>query len=150
MLDQGGVLPSRKVLGQQSDGPAATAELKVHYSAEASATTRDDRKQAGLCSYRTVRGVEAASMRSLYCMVHGIGIQYGPKYRLLSRGWAVSSGAAVAQLHTRRARQGTHTHPADLDGAIQLCVVASRGSSNRIRLPFAIDTAAVGSAAGEL
>ena len=57
------------------------------------------------------------------------------------------------ELERRAALQGTHVHPADLDGALQSTALLARGdgSGGETRLPFAVDVACLrGVAAGLL
>jgi acyl transferase domain-containing protein len=67
------------------------------------------------------------------------GSQYGPAFRTLDDAWNASSGPAFAtsRLTRRLAHQGTHVHPADLDGALQLASSAGQ----KYGLPFAINAA---------
>ena len=93
------------------------------------------------------------------------GLQYGPAYRRLTRGWATGNGAgtatgagtgavaALAQLKQRFPRVGIRAHPADVDSALQLsAVVSSVGDryAQQTRLPFAMDAAWLRSAIGDL
>ena len=78
------------------------------------------------------------------------GLQYGPGYRTLERGWGGPS-EATARLRARSTQEGTQVHPADLDDA--LCtggLLVSSGGGGETRLPFAVDEAVLQSAAGEL
>ena len=86
---------------------------------------------------RACSSVHAAdSSGALYDAYSSVGLQYGPGFRTLSRAWGGT--CCVAQLARRTEWQGTHVHPADLDGALQLGAVSPS-------VPFAVDTAQLSS-----
>ena len=95
------------------------------------------------CTY----ALEAASV---YKSFRTMGLQYGPDYRTLQEVWVGGGGAGVSQLRRRASQQGTQVHPADLDGALQLTGAAALAgdSDGETRLPFAVDEALLGGAAG--
>jgi len=101
-------------------------------------------------SLRARRCAGAASVGALYDGFAAVGLQYGPGYRTLERGWGGAS-EAVARLRARRARAATAVHPADLDDA--LCTAAlmrASGANGETRLPFAVDEALLQGAPGAL
>ena len=61
-----------------------------------------------------------------------------------------SSSTAIARLQWRDAQMGTQVHPADLDDALRLSVIASSESRRETRLPFAVDSALLHSGPGSL
>jgi len=97
-----------------------------------------------------------ADIGALYCGFDAVGLQYGPGYRTLVQAWSGSVGdAAAARLHARSGQQGTQVHPADLDDALCVGVLMSRGGSGgtgaeETRLPFAVDAAQLQGAGGQM
>ena len=101
-------------------------------------------------SLRARRCARAASIGALYDGFDAVGLQYGPGYRTLERGWGGAS-EAVARLRARPAGAATAVHPADLDDA--LCTAAlmrASGANGETRLPFALDEALLQGAPGML
>ena len=98
------------------------------------------------CALRGLHGAHAVDTRTLYSSFDAVGLQYGPGYRMVASVW--QRVQCVARLRRRHDWQVTQVHPADLDGALQLGVVAM-GSSGDIRLPFAVDRAALRGAVGD-
>ena len=96
--------------------------------------------------------VEAAALYADFYLQSGL--QYGPVHRTLAKLWTREDGAVwSAKLHRRASseRWGTGLHPADLDAAMQLPVAIWRRTGQvETVLPFAIDSARVHSAAGEM
>ena len=80
-------------------------------------------------------------MAALYDGFNAADLQYGPGYRTLSQAWG-GSDTAVARLLARATREGAAVHPADLDAALCVGALASRGEGGgETRLPFAVDDA---------
>ena len=100
-----------------------------------------------------VRGAQCvvpADVSILYAGFYAIGLQYGPGYRTLACTWDSGHSTAAARLQSRLTQQGTQVHPADLDDALCLIVVASSGGDGETRLPFAVDSSVLQGAAGLL
>jgi len=125
----------------------------LHCSGTASQTESPPfEEQAGAVAMRG-RCDRSCSLASQYAGFHVVGLQYGPAYRLLKRAWAGAqhdgSGSwrgAVAQLRRRRDSAGVLVHPAELDGALQLCAAAAPWDDLRAaetRLPFAVERASL-------
>ena len=94
--------------------------------------------------------VHAADVGALYDGFHAVGLQYGPSYRTLVQAWG-GHGMAMARLRVRSAWLGTQVHPADLDDALCASALAPSGEgSGETRLPFAVDSARLDGASGEL
>ena len=79
----------------------------------------------------------------LYRTFADLGVRFGPEFRTLAR-WRVGSGAAEGWL-TRAsdapAGPGNGVHPALLDGALQLCVLAaSSAAPDALLLPIAVES----------
>ena len=83
-------------------------------------------------------------LANLYRNFFRLGLQYGPRYRLLMHGQRSTdnSNVTLAELPARlpSKQQGTHIHPADLDATIQLCLMP-RDDEDELRLPFAVEGA---------
>ena len=99
---------------------------------------------------------------AVYDGFHEVGLQYGPQYRTLVQAWGGSSSTAIARLQWRGSQQGTQVHPADLDDALSMSVMAvlssplwpaivtATGGSQETRLPFAVDSALLHGGPGSL
>jgi len=129
---------SEKVL-QRGDAPPNCS------GATSPAARRSERAEVAA---RRSQCVRACSVLSLYECFHLVGLQYGPAYHLLQRPWVHeqrhSEGrwqGACAQLQRRRRSAELLVHPAELDGALQLCATAAPAaeSAGGARLPFAVD-----------
>ena len=109
-------------------------------------------RTAGLCVARAERCGHSSSVSLLYAAFSSSGLQYGPQYRRLVHAWAAGGGwSATARLQARMRRAATQVHPADLDGALQLGTLTSTTASDgELQLPFAVDSALLHEAAGEL
>ena len=104
--------------------------------------------------HASVRGrscVHAAHACEVYDGYDAVGVQYGPGYRTLAHAWGGPQHAA-ARLQARWAKSGTHVHPADLDDALCVRVLAgpSREGNGETRLPFALDEASLQGVPGRL
>ena len=78
-------------------------------------------------------------MPKLYLIFATLGLQYGPDYRRLARGWSCTDpNVTLALLHERAACFGVPTHPADVDAAVQLSLLPAAGEQE-LRLPFAVE-----------
>ena len=104
--------------------------------------------------HASVRGrscVHAAHACEVYDGYDAVGVQYGPGYRTLAHAWGGPQHAA-ARLQARWAKSGTHVHPADLDDALCVRVLAgpSREGNGETRLPFALDEASLQGVPGGL
>ena len=93
---------------------------------------------------------------ALYSAFAAVGLQYGPAFRTVEAAWAGGS-EATARLRRRTVLAGTHVHPADLDGALQVSLLpwmrtkSRSGGSDDTRLPFAVDGVLMrGPTAGQL
>ena len=129
-------------------------DATLHCSGSASqATAPSSAEQAGAVARRS-RCDRACGLASQYEGFHDVGLQYGPAFRLLHRAWAafkrlgggVSWRGAIAQLLRRRWSAGVLVHPAELDGALQLCAAAEpweQLAAGETRLPFAVDRASL-------
>ena len=96
--------------------------------------------------------VQAVEAEELYKGFQKIQIQYGPAYRRLAQLWrSVHARVACGKLMVRATWDGTAVHPADLDDALCVCALASEGTSGgETRLPFAVDSAMLQGARGQL
>jgi len=107
-------------------------------------------QQIDLPSTRATSCPSAAAIAPLYSVFHALGLEYGPKYRLLTHGWG-GSESATARLHARTNNEGTAVHPADLDDA--LCagaLIPSDDGDGATRLPFSVGNAFLAFASGAL
>jgi hypothetical protein len=87
----------------------------------------------------------------LYCGFDAVGLQYGPQYRTVVSAWGGDGRGATARLRSRPSRHGTAVHPADLDDALCIGVIASDGNGeDETRLPFAVDDALLQRSSGSL
>ena len=83
----------------------------------------------------------AVGVGTLYDGFDAVGLQYGPRFRTLVHAWCAGV-RATAQLRARATHEGTAVHPADLDDALCVGAVVSRGEGGGgTRLPFAVDEA---------
>ena len=109
----------------------------------------------GIARSRLVAG-SALDRAPLFAALAKSGLMYGPDYRRLGQLWACSKyESALSSLLVRTDRQGTQTHPADLDAALQLQQVAVlarglKGPSRETALPFAIDEASLFGGGGKM
>ena len=137
-----------EVRSGDSAGDAALADAAVHCSGSLAAAAGEGRLEHAL-----LRGgcAHAASSPALYAGFDAVGLQYGPGYRTLLEAWG-GGGVAAARLQARSTAQGTRVHPADLDDALCLSTLASRGGGGggETRLPFAVDVASLRGAHGKL
>ena len=96
----------------------------------------------------------AADSSQFYMLYHSIGLEYGPAYRPIQQAWRseLRSRSATGMLRTRSLLSGTLLHPADLDGALQLSMLAvDQGSKDpETRLPFTIKAAFLAGGSGQL
>ena len=111
---------------------------------------------------RSQLSTRTVEVDNIYDGYHFIGIQYGPQYRTLVQAWGGSSSTAIARLQWRGSQQGTQVHPADLDDALSMSVMAvlssplwpaivtATGGSQETRLPFAVDSALLHGGPGSL
>ena len=84
---------------------------------------------------------KVAGVCYIYDEFYRVGLQYGPAFRALRHAWVAGDRCqSVAQMAQRTHLQGTHVHPADLDGSLQLTVLIAQNSKGETRVPFAIDT----------
>jgi acyl transferase domain-containing protein len=92
---------------------------------------------------------QAADVKALYDGFDHVGLQYGPGYRTMA---SVLGGArdALAHLCARSTHEGTQVHPADLDDALCTSSAMALGGGSETRLPFAVDSALLQGAPGEL
>jgi NADPH:quinone reductase-like Zn-dependent oxidoreductase/3-oxoacyl-(acyl-carrier-protein) synthase/NAD(P)-dependent dehydrogenase (short-subunit alcohol dehydrogenase family)/SAM-dependent methyltransferase/acyl carrier protein len=112
--------------------------------------TGDDRHQPCALVLKALC-VAAVNVASIYFGFRSIGIEYGPQFRKLAKGYLSSqTGAGVGRLHRRTRLEGTRVHPADLDAALQLTALIADGPARETRLPFSMATAALHSACGRL
>ena len=117
------------------------------------------------CSGAAVMGVQwhrvdAASLRcvscaadvpALYNIFDATGLQYGPGYRTLVNAWRGKTHALARLRICSMPKGAVQVHPADLDDALcTSALIASSGSSDETRLPFAVDDALLQGAAGRL
>ena len=82
-------------------------------------------------------------LANLYRNFFRLGLQYGPRYRLLMHAErSTDTNVTLAKLPARlqSQQQGTRIHPADLDAMIQLCLMP-RDDEDDLRLPFAVEGA---------
>ena len=109
----------------------------------------EGRRRVRRASLRARTCADAASIGVLYNRFEAVGLQYGPGYRTLVGAWG-GTAHGLARLRARAAQAGTAVHPADLGDAV--CTSALLGSSGggETRLPFAVDTAELQAARGEL
>ena len=84
----------------------------------------------------------AADVGALYDTFCAAELHYGPAFRVLAHAWAWNGTRCLARLTRRTDWQGTHVHPADLDGALQLGAIMPTGYSET-QLPFAVDVTAL-------
>ena len=79
----------------------------------------------------------------LYSTFAKLGLQYGLEYRRIERCWGSiePDNVNVARLLSRSSWHGANVHPADLDAAIQLCLLPPHAHTNELRLPFAVEVA---------
>jgi acyl transferase domain-containing protein len=92
----------------------------------------------------------AALVTALYDGFDAVGLQYGPRFRTLTQVWG-GNNVAAARLQSRVMREGTAVHPADLDDALCVTMLAlSWADSGETRLPFAVDHAWLRDGMGEL
>ena len=97
--------------------------------------------------------VRAAEVSALYDGFDAAGLQYGPGYRTLVQAWGGGGvcEVAAARLRARSTQDGTQVHPADLDDALCVGALTSRGGGDgATRLPFAVDDALLQGGAGAL
>ena len=93
----------------------------------------------------------AVDIDGLYCGFDAVGLQYGPQYRTIVSAWGGDGRGATSRLRSRPSRHGTAVHPADLDDALCIGVIASDGNGeDETRLPFAVDDALLQQSSGSL
>ena len=117
-------------------------------------------KPVGEYAAPSSRCSHAIELHALYGHCHRTGFAYGPSYRTLLRAW--TAGSSVARLRSRTSCGLAQLHPADLDGALQLCVIerADLGREMRqpmrgemrgeMRMPFSVRNADLQCGGGEL
>ena len=91
----------------------------------------------------------AVPVQAMYASLDAMGLQYGPEFRAALQVWW-SGRSAAARLRFRSLRQGVKLHPADLDEAMCLSVLASEELGFVTRVPFAVEKAHLREAAGTL
>jgi acyl transferase domain-containing protein/thioesterase domain-containing protein len=93
----------------------------------------------------------AVDVASIYSGFRSVGLEYGPKFRMLATAYAsIQTGAGMGGLLRRTRREGTRVHPADLDAALQLTALLADGIGKEFRLPFSVGDAALYGARGRL
>ena len=123
-------------------------DLKLHCNGQLGATRAP---AATFLSHATLqeRCRSPVPAVTMYETLAHAGLQYGPSYRTVKH-LSLADQMAVAQLRRRRSRLGTRVHPADLDGTLQLGVVLATRGLHETKLPFAVTSAALTAARGNL
>ena len=128
-------------------GSHAADDWAVHCSGALVAGAQERWHPPERASERASSCVHASAGGALYDAFDAIGLQYGPGYRTLAQAW----GGGVARLRARATHEGTAVHPADLDDALCVGMLASSGEGGGgTRLPYAVDEARLQGAPGEL
>jgi acyl transferase domain-containing protein len=136
---------------RSGDGAALHGhEAPAHCKGTASASAAPPEQLGGVASRRRCC-THGGSVSVQYETYHVAGLQYGPAYRPLQQEWASEQGSgegawrgAVARLQWRVGVREVVVHPADLDGALQLCAMlqpAVGKDTGETRLPFAVESA---------
>jgi acyl transferase domain-containing protein len=146
-----------EVRSGELEGGGELNAAALHCTGKLAATTLSVQTPSPLPEAWRHRCVQTAACSALYGAFHVAGLQYGPAFQTLEQAWTACGEQgkrvveAAARLRPRTVRQGSLVHPADLDGALQLTATASpTGGGGEARVPFALDTASLRSAAGEL
>jgi 3-oxoacyl-(acyl-carrier-protein) synthase len=137
-----------EVRSGSADG-ASPADAAVHCSGGLT-PGGSDWKPVDHAAVRSRVCAHVAEVGMLYAVFDATGLQYGPGYRTLERAWC-GGGSGTARLRVRSAQEGTKVHPADLDDALCVSLVAaSDDGSGETRLPFAVDEALLQGGPGDL
>ena len=95
------------------------------------------------CAQR--RCSSAAARGAFYSGFAAPGLQYGPAFRTVEAAW-VCGAEVTSRLVRRTALRGTQVHPADLDAALCVVALASRGGDGSV----ALDGGAIRTAGGDV
>ena len=130
---------------------SASGDAEVHSSG--SLAPAGKQLMEGLSSFEQMRKIctDGVAKKEFYELLDKSGLNYGPAFRAVESVWTTSGCIPrVATLRSRKLRQGTNVHPADLDGALQLSVANLAPDNTGTRLPFAVDDAHLLGHAGSL